>query len=394
MTEHLWYFPMRYVAAICVAVLTLFRPVIHSHDPQPVAEPDSFIAEYDSYVTEALAESQIPGLAIAVVQNGNIVYMKGFGLRKIGEDKRIDVNTVFRISSLSKGFASVLAGMLVKQGLINWDDHVEAYIPGFALKDSASTRNLSIRHILSHTSGVTSHAFDNLIEANLPFDTIIKKLREAPVAYPVGKCYTYQNTVFSLIGPVIKTATGSEYEEVLNRRLLTPLGMHQTSLTRQGLLQAGNIAYPHRRKHDRWVAYPIKDSYYQVQPAAGLNASINDMALWLCALMGGKPEIVPPDVVEEVTRPIIATPGEIRRLHLSNRIRSAYYGMGWRVFDCAGDTVVFHSGGVKGYLSQLAFLPKKKTGIVVLQNSWAHSPFLSKFLEMSLSRRLDEVRGD
>ncbi len=380
---------MRYVAAICVSALALFKPAFHINDREPVAKPDGFIAEFDAYLTDAFTQSEIPGLAIAIVENGRIVYVKGFGQRKVGEEDPIDVNTVFRISSLSKGFASVLTGILVKQGRLHWDDRVKTLLPDFALKDSTNTRNLTIRHVLSHTSGVASHAYDNLIEANVPFDKIVMKLREAPVAYPVGKHYTYQNTVYGLIGPIIRAATGSEYEEVLTRRLLTPLGMHRTSLTRQGLLQAGNIAFPHTRKHDKWVSYPIKDTYYQVQPSAGLNASINDMAQWLCALVGGKPDVVPQDVVDEVTRPLIATPGEIRRLHLNNRVRSAYYGMGWRVFDCAGHMLVFHSGGVKGYLSQLAFLPEKKTGIVVLQNSWGHSPFLFAFLDMYLSTRME-----
>jgi beta-lactamase class C len=380
---------MRYRAVICVAILALVAPAGHPIDSGPVMKPNAFIAQYDSSLTQAFTESEIPGLAVAIVQEGKIVYMKGFGRRRVGEDGQIDVNSVFRISSVSKGFASVLAGILVKQGMLHWDDRVENLLPGFALKDSTSTRDLTIRHILSHTSGLTSHTYDNLIEANVRFEEITRRLREAPVLYPVGKYYTYQNVVYGLIGPIIKNVTGNDYDLELNRRLLAPLGMHQTSVGREGLLQSGNVAFPHIRKKGKWTPYPIKDAYYQVQPAAGINASIHDMAQWLCALTGGMPDIVPPDVIDEVTRPQVETPQEIRRFHWVGQVQSAYYGMGWRILDCGGHTVVFHSGGVKGYLAQLAFLPKERMGVVVLQNSWAHSPFLFEFLDMYLSRTHD-----
>jgi beta-lactamase class C len=388
-TEQTQPLSMRYRAVISVAMLALCAPAGHPIDPGPVTEPNTFIVEYDSSLTQAFTESEIPGLAVAIVQEGKIVYMKGFGRRRVGEEGQIDVNSVFRISSLSKGFASVLAGILVKQGLLHWDDRVENLLPGFALKDSTNTRDLTVRHVLGHTSGLTSHTYDNLIEANVRFEEITRKLREAPVLYPVGKYYTYQNVVYGLIGPIIKTVTGNDYDVELSRRLLTPLGMHQTSVGREGLLHSRNFAFPHIRKKGKWTPYPIKEAYYQVQPAAGINASVHDMALWLCALTGGKPDIVPPDVIDQVTRPQVETPREIRRFHLRGQVQSAYYGMGWRIFDCGGHTVIFHGGGVKGYLAQLAFLPKERMGVVVLQNSWAHSPFLFEFLDIYFSRTHD-----
>jgi beta-lactamase class C len=337
-----------------------------------------------------MAASEVPGAAIAIVKNDSILYMKGFGSRKVDESDAVDVNTVFRIASLSKGFASVLAGLLVKDGVLNWDDRITKYLPNFSLKDTASTRNLTIRHILSHTTGLIPHAYDNLLESKARFEDIAWKLREVNIACPVGKCYTYQNVAYSLIGPIILAATGRKYEDVLKQRLLEPLEMHRSSFGKASLMATGNFAHPHIKRRQKWQPTVIRDTYYSAPPAAGINASIHDMAQWLRALVGGMSEIVPPDVVQAVSEPLIATPYEIRRFNWHKRISSGYYGMGWRIFNYAGHELIFHSGGVHGYSSQIAFLPKERIGIVVLQNAWNGSSFVYKFLDMYLN--LDDVQ--
>jgi beta-lactamase class C len=357
----------------------------HPHSPRADSKLDNLLIKYDSEVSRFFAESNLPGAAIAIVAEDSILYMKGFGSRKVGEAEAIDANTVFRIASVSKGFASVLTGLLVKDRILNWDDRVTAYLPNFSLKDSTNTRELTIRHILSHTSGLIPHAYDNLLEARIRFEDVARKLKEVNIVSPVGKFYAYQNVVYSLIGPIIRTATGREYQDVLMQRLLKPLGMKNTSLSRAGLTASGNFATPHIKKYGKWLPTNIKDTYYSAPPAAGINASIHDMAQWLRALVGGMPDVVPPDVVQEVSEPLIETPYEMYRFNWNRRIGSSYYGMGWRVFDYAGRKLIFHSGGIRGYISQIAFLPKEKIGIVVLQNSWGGFEFAYKFLDMYLN---------
>lgn len=353
--------------------------------PRPLSHLDRLLMMYDSEVREFIAASEIPGVAIAIVARDSILYMRGFGHRKIGDDAPIDANTVFRIASVSKGFASVLTGLLVKDRVLNWDDRVTAYLPHFALKDTANTRGLTIRHVLSHTSGLIPHAYDNLLEAKIRFDDIIKELKNVNIVSPVGKFYAYQNVVYALIGPIIRSATGRAYEDLLTQRLLRPLGMKTASLSRAGLTATGNFAYPHIRRNGRWLPATIRDTYYSAPPASGMNASIHDMAQWLRALVGGAPEVVPPEVVREVSEPFIETPYELYRFNWHRRISSGYYGLGWRIFDYAGHRLVFHSGGIRGYTSQIAFLPEEKIGIVVLQNSWHGSAFAYKFIDMYLN---------
>ncbi len=122
-----------------------------------------------------------------------------------------------------------------------------------------------------------------------------------------------------------------------------------------------------------------------MQPAAGINASVYDMALWLKALLGGLPDVISSDIIEDVSTPLIKTPHEIRRFNRRNRLRSASYGLGWRIFDYAGVNMIYHSGGLHGYYTQLAFLPQHKIGRVVLQNAQFGNAFVYKFMDMYLN---------
>ncbi len=377
--------PLLRVLLFSCVLLFAFPQSPSSHSTPVVrSAPDSLMVNFGAYVQSVMAEAPTPGVAIAIVNAEKILYMKGFGVRKVGTQEPVDTNTTFRLASVSKGFASVLAGLCVRDSVLQWDDHVTKYLPDFALRDPASTRELTIRHVLSHTSGLLSHTYDSLIEDNLELEEITPQLREVPVNCAVGKCYAYQNAVYSLIAPIIATATGRTYEDLLVERIFKPLGMTYASLSKAGLLATNNYASPHVMRRSGWRVAEIKDTYYSVAPAAGVNASVHDMALWLRALVGGMPEILPPEVVEEVSVPLIVTPREKRRFNWNRRIRSAHYGMGWRIFDYSGHKMVYHSGGVRGYLSQVAFLPEEKIGIVVLQNSWNSSPFVYEFFDRYL----------
>ncbi|NUO79425.1 beta-lactamase family protein [candidate division KSB1 bacterium] len=358
-------------------------PSSHS-TPTGTASPDSLLLQYDAFVDSFMTESKAPGVAIAVVKEDQIVYIKGFGHRRIDARERIDGNTVFRIASLSKGFASVLTGLLVHDGLLQWDEHVMKYLPDFALRNPKNTRELTIRHLLSHTSGLLAHSYDSLIEDNVEFEQMARQLREVPITCAVGECYSYQNVAYGLIGPIIANATGKTYQDLLAERIFKPLGMTEASLSKAGMLATRNVAYPHVMRKAEWHSAEIRDTYYSVPPAAGVNASVHDMALWLRALMGGIPQVVPPEVVQEVSEPVVVTPRERRRFNWNRRIRSAHYGLGWRIFDYAGHKLVFHSGSVYGYLSQIAFLPEEKIGIVVLQNSAHGNPFVYEFFDRYL----------
>jgi len=353
---------------------------------------NAVLLDFDAFVEITLDAWNLPGMAIAVVENDSIVFLKGYGVRRIDRPDPIDIHTVFRIASVSKTFASTLTGLLVEEGVLNWNDRVYEYLPNFSLKDSVNTYHLTIRHILSHTSGLIPHTYDNLIEANQSYRKIVSALKDVPLVGQPGKHYGYQNVVFSLIGDIVESATGTSYKTLVRDKLFKPLEMTDASLGWDAYLAKTNRASPHTVQHYTWKAIDDKKAYYSIPPSAGVNASISDMARWLRAQMGATPDIVSPAILQSIHTPRVRTPGELPRYHWNGRVRNAYYGMGWRIFNYAGHTMITHSGGIEGYLTQLAFIPDLKIGLVVLMNSRKIDFLLPTFFDMYLG--IDETADD
>ncbi len=345
------------------------------------------INRFEAFFIETLEEEEAPGAAVAIVKDDKIVYLNSFGVREIGRQEKVDIHTVFRLASVSKGFASVLTGLLVEEGILKWQDRVIKYVPNFSLKNLYSTRNLTIRHILSHTSGLPQHTYTDLLEENMPFDEILKKLNKVSLIGPVGRYYSYQNVLYSLISNIIKAATGRTYKELLTERIFEPLDMDDASLGRESFVASPNHAMPHVRRSFELMVTEVKPSFYKVLPSAGVNASILDMARWLRAMMGGVPEIISPDIIQNLTIPLIKTPPEMRKYRWRDRLRDAHYGLGWRIYDYAGTRIIYHGGWVEGFRAEIGFIPEQKIGIVVLLNceSMVANLLLPTFFDMYLS---------
>jgi Beta-lactamase class C and other penicillin binding proteins len=320
---------------------------------------------------EVLAETHIPGAAIAIVVNNKLELLKGFGVKNIGTTDSVDEHTVFRIASVSKGFASMLAGILVKEKLINWDDPVRKYLPQFHLKDPSNSNRLTIRHILSHTSGLPTHTFTNLIEQKVSYTTLRDNLSTIESTAPPGTVFAYQNVIYSLISDIAQAATHKTYEELLTEKIFHPLNMIDASASYAAIKSCKNLALPHfRRSATTFKTTQNSPEYYSVLPAAGVNASISDMARWLMALLDNKKDVIDSAVLSEIYKPEIETPRR-RRYEFFHwpQLKKAHYGMGWRVLNYGGHTLIYHGGHVNGYRSEVGFCPETKTGIVILTNA-------------------------
>ena len=363
-------------------------------DPHSTIRFNHVLLDFDRFVQATLDDWKLPGAAIAIVKDTDIVFMKGYGVRKVGQPEPIDIHTVFRIASVSKTFASVLTGLLVEEGLLGWKDRIVEYIPDFCLKDTAVAQQVTINHLLSHTSGLMPHAYDNLIEAEIPYKTIIQELKNSPVVGTPGNRYGYQNVFYSLIGDIVEKITWIPYEELIAQRLFYPLGMEDASLGWDAYMAEANRASPHINRYYRWTPVHDKKAYYSVLPSAGVNASIFDMAHWLRAMMGARPDVIPSKILQKVHARRIRTPGERRRYHWNGRVSNTYYGMGWRIFDYAGHTMITHSGSVEGYLAQMAFIPDLSIGIVVLMNSRRTDTLVPTFFDMYLDLDGMGVEGE
>ncbi len=342
------------------------------------------VKEYEAYVEEALEKEGVPGAAVAIIKDGKIAYLRGFGLKKTGTKDSIDVHTVFRLASLSKGFAPVLTGLMVEDGNLNWDDQVIRYLPEFSLRDKRSTAALNLRHVLSHTTGLPRHAYSNLLNDGVDYEQIVGKLKGVKLPYAVGKHHDYQNVAYSLIGDVIAKSTGSTYNELLAKRIFVPAGMKDASTGYDAIMANANVAFPHGVDKNGYFPAEISPRYYSASPAAGVNASIYDMAQWLRLLMGHRSDIIKPATLHEIFTPHIQMPLRESTLYQWRPLERAWYALGWRVMERSEDQrLIYHGGFVNGYRGEVAFSLDDQVGIVILSNA------VSNFISESAPRFFD-----
>lgn len=346
-----------------------------SKKPGALSNQTVNVRNIEALAQRLVLEKNLPGLAIAIVQDGQVMSAKGYGVTDSKQGGAVMPYTVFRLASLSKGFAGSLSGQLVEEGAMSWDSPIINQLPAFKLKDFASGSRVTVRDVLSHRVGLRDHTYDNALAGDQPYALIAERLSDAPMSCSPGDCYGYQNIAFSLISDLTFAATGDFYPQQVEKRIFMPLGMSNASYGLDGLMTSASWAKPHIRSGGGWAPVMPNENYYRVPPAAGVNASIQDMAQWLRAQMGHRPEVLSKEVLNEIHTPQVATPGEIRSTGWrSERLNNAYYGLGWRVMNYSGRTMIFHGGAVRGFRGLIAFLPDQDIGIVVLWNSESATP--------------------
>lgn len=330
---------------------------------------DSLVITFDQYMQNAVDSLKSPGAAVALVYKGEIVLLKGYGVKRSGGTDSVDAHTVFRLGSVSKGFASVLTGIMVEEGSLDWDDHIQRYLNDFTMKDTSAASHMTVRNILSHTSGFPEHTYTDLLDNGHDFEEIKRALAGVATIAKPGQVYGYQNVVYSLIGDVLNKVTGKDYNNLLQEKIFQPLNMRDASTDFPSFYYNPNTAMPHLRAGASWKVKPKNDRYYSVSPASGINASASDMAKWLLALTGYYPEVVDKKTIEDVSFQTIETPKKSAYQRNWKSLERTYYGLGWRVFHLKEHEVVYHGGYVEGFRSEIAFDPESKIGIVVLFNS-------------------------
>jgi beta-lactamase class C len=361
-----------------------------------IEEPDysleiaDFLESYKSYFEYKFHEYGSVGGALAIVYKGQVVVLKPYGVKKIHTTDSVDVNTVFRLASVSKGFAGVLSSILHHKKIIHLDTTVISYLPDLQLKKKENQQLLTVENLLSHTSGLVSYSFDPYIERGVSFSKIYSNLKIANISSKPGELYAYQNVMFSLVDTIIHKQTGKSYETVLKEMIFNPLGMIDASVTFDGFTSTQNYAYPHKGWKNHVAALPLNNRYYETKPAAGVNASITDMSKWLQALLGYAPEVIDSTVLADIQTPRIPIRSKYKYSGaLWSGVDSKEYSLGWRVFNMHDTKVMYHGGFVEGYRAEIAFCPEKKIGIVVLLNSAntlameAIPTFLHSFFEYS-----------
>lgn len=343
---------------------------------------------YYSWLRDEMAEQDVPGVAMAIVSSKGILDLQTWGVRSVETRQPVEADTIFRIASVSKTFAGTVASQLVAQDVQSWDRPIMQILPQYSIGTKPSSRGITLRHVMSHSTGLMPHAFSNMLDAGVAYEKIREKFHEIPTVCPPGRCYGYQNVVFSLIADIVESSSGTSYQDYVSRRIFQPLGMSRASMTLADFRADDNASAPHRYGRSGWYESTINPAYFSVGPASGINASVTDMIRWAQANLGAHPDVLPHEVLQMQQTPVVETP------HGSyfNRwpgVDKAWYGLGWRIFDYQGVRVVHHGGGVRGFRTEMALLPELDLGIVVLFNAETRvaNDVVPHFMEMILSQQ-------
>jgi len=355
------------------------------------ADPDwnAFVKKYGRYAQNKLKNKGIPGAALSIVNINNADYIHTMGVTKIRNGQKVNKHTRFRLASVSKTFAGSLSAKLANDGLLELDKPVSDYLSDF--NNTVYKDDLKVFHLLSHSSGLVPNAYDNLIESRMDYPDIVQKLLTVkPICKP-GECYGYQNVMFSLIDDVILQSTHKNYAQWLKDAIFDPLKMTDASLGFEGMVEDKNFALPHVRGTKRWYSAKLKPNYYKVGPAAGVNASASDMAIWLKAQLGLYPDVLSLDALAKQTRPYTYTKKERYRRVWKKHVNNAYYGLGWRVYNYAKETLYYHSGWVQGYRTDIVVLPHLNIGFSLIVN--AETGVINELTTEFINRVLEYKRG-
>ena len=335
---------------------------------QALAQPAE-LSGLDDFAVKAMQLSQTPGMAIAVVQGNEVVLAKGYGVRKIGNSASVDKDTLFAIGSNSKYFTATALGLLVEEGLVDWDEPLTHYLPNLGFSDPYLYTEVSLRDALGHRTGLARADLRWYADPGIDRDQALAMIEHLPREIGFRSGFIYNNFMFLAAGQVIPAVTGQSWDEFVSQRIFKPLKMTRSRTTSAALKRQRNVAQPHQVIDGNAVAVP----YYNLDgmaPAGSITSSVSDMANWCkVQLAAGEFEgeqVIPKAVLGTVRKPHnlipLAKEGHIRTRHVA-------YALGIGRGNYGENHVAYmHTGGIDGMLSSFAFIPDAKLCVVALTN--------------------------
>lgn len=324
----------------------------------------------ETYITRGMAKWEIPALSIAIVKDGKVIFMKGFGVVKLGSKEQVNENTLFMIGSNTKAFTATTITILQDEGKLTLNDKVQKWMPEFKLRDLLASKEIIIADLLSHRIGFETFQGDfTYWTSNLSRSDVIHKMALIDPIYNFRTKYGYCNAAFLTAGELIPKITGKSWEETVKEKILTPLKMNRTLMLSQELRTASNTAFPFTLVDDKLTELPIP-YIDNLAPAGSISSCVKDMATWLMVqLNNGKIDSI--QVIPEKAILAIRRPYSMIALDSRDKQETHFYlyGLGLVISDRNGKLVYSHGGGVDGFLSSVMFIPEEKVGIVVLTNT-------------------------
>lgn len=338
--------------------------------PAAPVSSEAAIRDFEAYVRDAMKTWKVPGLSIAVVRNDTVVLSRGYGVRTIGKPETVDERTLFAIGSASKAFTAAAVGMLVDDGKLRFDDPATKYLPALQLFDPYVTREITVRDLLTHRSGLER---GDLVWYGTAYGRpeILQRVRHLKPSWSLRSTFGYQNIMYVAAGEVASQIAGKSWDDVIRDRIFTPLGMTASNTSTVPLAQLPNVAAPHAEVDDKVNAISYRN-IDNVGAAGSINSHVVDMAKWVRLQLGnGKFEgkqLMSTATAAEMHTPqtIIRREGAWGLMHPESHFIG--YGLGWFLADYKGRMLIHHGGNIDGMSALVAMLPEEKTGVVVLTN--------------------------
>ena len=324
----------------------------------------------DAYIQQGLKDWEVPGFALAVIRNDSVIYARGYGVRELGASGDVDAHTLFAIASTTKAMTVAALGMLVDERRLRWDDPVSRHLPQFQLSDPFITRELTVRDLLTHRSGLGRN--DNLWIA-APFDRqeVLRRARFIPVTSSFRSTYGYSNIMYIAAGEVVAAIAGVSWDDFIEQRLFRPLGMNR-STTRAAVVETrDNVASSHTRVDGR--VQPVqRRNYDNIGGAGAVFSSVTDMAQWVRMHLNGGTfdgtRLLSTAALREMYTPqtIMRSDTTAERMFPQTHFRA--YGLGWNLQDYHGHKLVHHSGSLNWTRTHIMMVPSRRVGVVAIAN--------------------------
>ncbi|MFD2887486.1 serine hydrolase [Chitinophaga cymbidii] len=329
----------------------------------------------DAYVEKVLKTFHVPGLSIAVVKDGQTLLAKGYGVRKMGRDLKVDEHTLFPIASNTKAFTATALGILAERGKLQWNDKVIDHLPWFRLSDPYATREITIKDLLVHNSGLAPYAGDLL---QFPVTTftrreIVERIRHLPLVNSFRSAYAYDNVLYLAAGELIQAVSGMEWEEFIRKEILEPANMKET-LHRFSLFEKQpNIAYSHIPDSKGNIS--VLETFFEEgmsdksSPAGGIVSTAADMAKWMQIQLDSGRTLFRPSTAALLWHGVNPMPElNVPAWIAPSRSSLNAYALGFRVYMNRGTKVVTHGGKLDGFVSCVMMFPEINLGITILTN--------------------------
>ena len=357
---------------ILLAILTAVSPAIAQRKNAPraakVAEPQrGGLDGLDDFISGAMKDWKVPGLAITVVQDGKVVLLKGYGYRDVSNQLPVTPNTLFCIASMTKSFVVAELGTLVDEGKLDWDKPVYDYLLDFRMYDPVVTERLTTRDLVTHRSGLPRHDLTWYSNADITRKEMVERLRYLQPSKDLRQTFQYNNLMFMTAGYLGGVLHGTTWEEAVRQRVLLPLGMANTNFSVLDSQKSADFAQPYRKAKEE-----VKQILFYVQgavgPAGEINTTAEDISHYLSFQLSkgkyGDKQVISENNDVQMQSPQMVIQGTPQFPELGENS----YGMGFGVTHYRGHKMVNHGGAIDGFRSELAFLPNEKIGVVVFVN--------------------------